>query len=248
GDVALTGSEKHRGEGDSRRWHALEPHADADHVEIDRSAARRAVADLRIAIPAGFRVDVAREVVGYAGTDEETRAIVRAVLRRRQAALRARFELGVGTREAGLAVKRPLCRKRVEADARERKRARLELAVDRVAAGGRAVVEAAEALVRALKRKVIVETIAGVDAKARVGLIEARGRADALVGERAVDIAAVHAEAAAADVDARVPAGLVGALRVHHAGGDDDCECSDCLPVHRMLLLVEESAGWLASG
>jgi len=80
-DVALSGPEEDRGEGDRGAVHALEPHADAEHVEIDGSAAGGAVADFVVAIPAGL---------GASGTPflVRSRSLVFEHVKRRQAPVR----------------------------------------------------------------------------------------------------------------------------------------------------------------
>src|SRR5207244_506409 len=136
---------------------------------------------------------------------------------------------------------------RQDADARQRERVRLVLAADRVGCRARrrgAVVEFAQASVSAFEGEVAVEEIADAEAEAGVAALVAARGADALVGERVVEVAAAQAEAAAAEVDAAVP-GAVCALRANHAGADRECDrraCNDGFLVHPCSFSVVVSA------
>src|SRR5438874_10019404 len=87
--------------------------------------------------------------------------------------------------------------------------------------------------VRGFHAPVAVEAVAGVDVEGGVAGVAAGGRGDALVGERAVDIAAREAEAAAPEVEAGIEAGLRhGALRGGEAARERESDDGDGLFVH----------------
>src|SRR5439155_13965209 len=156
------------------------------------------------------------------GADQQAGPRIGGIADRYRAGVRARLQVGLGARQAGLAVHRPVLPQRQDADARQRERVRLVLAADRVGRRARrrsAVVEFAQASVSAFEGEVAVEEVADTEAEARVAALVAARGADALVGERVVEVAAAQAEAAAAEVDAAVP-GAVDALRASDAGAE----------------------------
>src|SRR5438128_768302 len=113
----------------------------------------------------------------------------------------------------------------------------LVLAAQRIGGGGGAEAEFAELRVRGFHAPVAVEAVAGVDVEGGVGGVAAGRRGDALVGERAVDIAAREAEAAAPEVEAGIEAGLRhSALRGGKAARERESDDGDGLFVHGGLL------------
>ena len=70
----------------------------------------------------------------------------------------------------------------IDAQSGEREGVRLELAVDRIGAGARAVGEVAQALPPGFDGEVAVEAVAAIDAEAGIALIDAARSGDALVG------------------------------------------------------------------
>src|SRR5438552_17897662 len=113
----------------------------------------------------------------------------------------------------------------------------LVLAAQRIGGGGGAEAEFAELRVRGFHAPVAVEAVAGVDVEGGVAGVAAGRRSDALVGERAIEIAAREAEAAAPEVEAGIEAGLRhGALRGGEAARECQGDHGECLLVHEGLL------------
>src|SRR3989442_7892333 len=224
-----------------------EPVADSNRVHVGVALAGVVAADLRVAIPAGPGEHVAAEVVHRPGADQQAGPRIGGIADGDRAGVRARLQVGAGARNTSLAVHRPALPQRQDADARQRERVRVVLAADRVGCRARrrgAVVEFAQASVSAFEGEVAVEEIADAEAEAGVAALVAARGADALVGERVVEVAAAKAEAAAAEVDAAVP-GAVDALGANHAGADRECDrraCNDGFLVHPCSFSVVVSA------